>query len=113
MPAAFTPVTVDVLRPTGPDDDYGGETLTDTVLYSGLSFILSYPTARSVATLETAQGPGSAMRTKALLIAEPIPANVTIKRGDVCSVRGGSKWEVAGVRNTYEKTLQLDVELIE
>lgn len=109
-------VTFDVKRPGGTDDAYGGESGTTTV-YTGLTGVLSHPSARSNRAggtpPESAQGPGGVVRTQGVLIIEPKPTAVTIKRADVIDVSGGSDWTVVGIRDQYEFTLQIDLELIQ
>jgi hypothetical protein len=114
----FTPITFNVLRYPQTDDAYGGETGAAAVVYTGLSGILSYTTPRAIAIFQEGQlrhspGPGLAARVKTVLIMEPKPKSVTFQDDDLIIPADGRQWKVVGIRDAYERTLQLDLEIRE
>lgn len=114
----YTPITFSVLRYPQTDDAYGGETSAAETIYSGLSGILSYVSARATTQYQEGQfrgasGPGLATRVRTVLIMEPKPSNVTLYTDDLILPGDGRQWKVVGVRDQYERTLQVDLEIRE
>jgi hypothetical protein len=119
---SFTPVTIDIRRPTVTEDAGGGEARTYSTVYGGLAMTAHFPDKDSLYREETgagaSSGPGTLTRSDRVLFMDPWDGSQSVRVDDLAVPNPVVAWlpasmRVVGVR-PYEDgamgELQLDVE---